>query len=310
MTIRYKCKECDSVLKIRDELAGTKAKCPKCKTSFTIPEPSVAAEDVNTADESAAIEDPIDMPRELTPLPDLSRKNADTADGLTNESPSAAAESKPEELKPSVAELMREHEEKQKKKKDKKKKGGLAEAAAAADIVTSGTAADALTRNYDQKRGKASEAPPMTREERREAEQKEAMLRAAKRFSPILIAVAAAIYFMFSLAFREPLPDLEYVTGVVTISGAPAEGLEVVFAPVDADKGRDKKDSGQKNSSTAITDSAGKFILMYNPDTEGAIPGKHRVSISTSSGVLFNLDASLSERTVSAENDNVFDFKL
>lgn len=40
MTIRFTCSECSSVLKIKDELAGTSAKCPKCKTKFVVPEPS------------------------------------------------------------------------------------------------------------------------------------------------------------------------------------------------------------------------------------------------------------------------------
>ena len=39
MTIRFTCNECSSVLKIKDELAGTKGRCPKCKTDFVVPEP-------------------------------------------------------------------------------------------------------------------------------------------------------------------------------------------------------------------------------------------------------------------------------
>lgn len=40
MTIRFTCSECGSVLKIKDELAGTQARCPKCKTKFVIPAPT------------------------------------------------------------------------------------------------------------------------------------------------------------------------------------------------------------------------------------------------------------------------------
>ena len=36
--IKYKCEECGSSLSIKDELAGTKGKCPKCKTPFLVPE--------------------------------------------------------------------------------------------------------------------------------------------------------------------------------------------------------------------------------------------------------------------------------
>ena len=38
MTIRYKCEECSSVLKIKEELIGTEGKCPKCKTKFIVPD--------------------------------------------------------------------------------------------------------------------------------------------------------------------------------------------------------------------------------------------------------------------------------
>ena len=44
MTIRYTCDKCGSVLKIKDELAGTDGKCPKCKTRFVIPQPALEAE--------------------------------------------------------------------------------------------------------------------------------------------------------------------------------------------------------------------------------------------------------------------------
>ena len=39
MTIRFTCDKCGSVLKIKDELAGTDGKCPKCKTRFVVPQP-------------------------------------------------------------------------------------------------------------------------------------------------------------------------------------------------------------------------------------------------------------------------------
>jgi len=41
MPIRCKCPKCASTLKIKDELAGKKGKCPKCRTPFQIPVPRV-----------------------------------------------------------------------------------------------------------------------------------------------------------------------------------------------------------------------------------------------------------------------------
>ena len=38
MTIRFTCAGCGSLLKIKDDLAGTDGKCPKCKTEFVVPD--------------------------------------------------------------------------------------------------------------------------------------------------------------------------------------------------------------------------------------------------------------------------------
>ena len=280
MTIRYKCEECDSVLKIRDELAGTDGKCPKCKTAFTVPAAAkkavTAGGPPEEADEFADLdEDPIDMPQEITPKPDFSK----IPDSLP-EMPAVGgigATSDPEAPavpRPSVAELMREHEETKKKKKkqtEKKKRGGLAEAAAAAEVMTSGTASDALTRAYDQKRGKAGEPPPMTREERREAEQKEAMLDFAKKAGAGLGVLAIFLYFFISWLFGEKLPPLQYVSGVVTLNGAPLTDVEVQFAPV-SPPGQPPPENARPSS--GYTNSSGEYILMYDVDVEGAIPGR------------------------------------
>ena len=53
MTIRYTCTECGSVLKIKDEKAGTEGHCPKCKTEFHVPE-LVPAATATATDSSAA----------------------------------------------------------------------------------------------------------------------------------------------------------------------------------------------------------------------------------------------------------------
>ncbi|MBS0206556.1 MAG: hypothetical protein JSS49_27010 [Planctomycetes bacterium] len=45
MTIRFTCAGCGSLLKIKDDLAGTDAKCPKCKTEFVVPDPEDQASD-------------------------------------------------------------------------------------------------------------------------------------------------------------------------------------------------------------------------------------------------------------------------
>ncbi|MEQ9409013.1 MAG: hypothetical protein RIK87_14855 [Fuerstiella sp.] len=337
MTIRYRCEGCDSILKVRDELAGTQGKCPKCKTGFTIPtvkrplkvaqlaaaktkKPTQTATALSAEKASPPfvdVEDPIDMPREVTPLPDLtSTKEFDPMQALTGSGPAIpAVPSEPEAARPSIAELMREHEASRKKKKGgDKKKGSLAEAAAAAQGLTSGSATDALTRTYDQKRGKAGEPPPMTREERREAEQRAALLDFAKKGGAGIAALLVGLYFLISWMLAEPLPDLEYVSGVVTINGAPLPDVEVQFAPIadpnNPEQETSKAYSGQRNPSSGYTNSAGEYVLMYDMKNEGAIVGNHQVSIMTSAGVSYNLPPQDQTKTVSADGDNVFNFSL
>ncbi len=55
MTIRVTCDQCGSVLKIKDDLAGTDGKCPKCKTRFVVPSLTQEDPDSEAADASAPL---------------------------------------------------------------------------------------------------------------------------------------------------------------------------------------------------------------------------------------------------------------
>ncbi|MDG1893570.1 MAG: hypothetical protein P8J37_01545 [Fuerstiella sp.] len=252
------------------------------------------------------------MPTELTPPVDLSAMDEfDPIPGLEPDNGAFAqveVTSPPEAPKPSVAELMRAHEEVKKKKAatKKKDKGSLEGAAAAADIMTTGTAASALTRTYDKKRGSGSDAPILTRDERRQAEQRDAAISYAKKAIPSLAGMVICGYFLFRWAFSAALPDLEYVTGVVTRNDAPLAGVVVQFAPLAPAGGMPLENA---TPSTGITDSNGEFILMYDPDNAGVLPGVHEVSISTVSGAVYPMGADSRQKTVSSDSKK-FNFSL
>src|SRR5262245_21283694 len=55
MSIRYQCEECGSTLTIKDELAGTKGRCPKCKAAFVVPADTKAAVAENGQSPAAAV---------------------------------------------------------------------------------------------------------------------------------------------------------------------------------------------------------------------------------------------------------------
>ncbi len=65
--------------------------------------------------------------------------------------------------------------------------------------------------------------------------------------------------------------DLATVQGVVTLDGQPLPDAQVWFDP-QAEGGR---------TSTAVTDSSGRFELLYAAGVKGAMIGEHNVRIST-----------------------------
>jgi phage FluMu protein Com len=102
MTIRYQCPQCDAVMKIKDELAGTKAKCPKCKALFFIPvwerEPGTKSADADPSAESAPVAAPEGGSVARTPLPATTSPSPSPVPSslpLSPESETVAAADKP-----------------------------------------------------------------------------------------------------------------------------------------------------------------------------------------------------------------------
>lgn len=83
MPIRVICTQCAAKLDIRDELAGSKRRCPKCKTEFVVPVPAevageavageVVASEVAAAAESpaAAVENSVESPLAENPISEV-----------------------------------------------------------------------------------------------------------------------------------------------------------------------------------------------------------------------------------------------
>ncbi|MCA9249311.1 MAG: carboxypeptidase regulatory-like domain-containing protein, partial [Planctomycetales bacterium] len=65
-------------------------------------------------------------------------------------------------------------------------------------------------------------------------------------------------------------PELAEVAGKVALDGKPVAGAKVVFQP---------QDGG--STSSAITNDDGYYELYFGVNQPGAMPGKHRVSITT-----------------------------
>ena len=322
MTIRFTCPECQSTLKIRDEKAGSDAKCPKCKRPFVVPQPDeqdgIEIEDASdsstqTTPSSAAppVDFPVDMPIELTPEVS-SQTPFDPADFLTS-TPAAARNtpaathaqaSSASARKPSVAELMKDFENTKKSKdRDKGRKSADAPRPTASAAETTGSAADALARAYQQKRDGASAPPPITKEDARAQEQRTATIAFLKtKLIPGLAALFVLGYAWSWYMNREIYegPPLFEVSGTVLQDGKPLANATVDFAPANPTPSSDVL------SATAITDDQGRFRLKAFDSQYGAPAGEYTVGITNSSGVPVNLPEGLIHQTVSADTPNDF----
>jgi len=327
MTIRYTCPGCQSVLKIRDEKAGTDARCPKCKRGFAVPEPDsddgieVEEAAINPSDSDAPAADlsidlPVDMPIELTPEvtnPEpFDAGNFLTSPQLNSTTRSSAASpapaASPSGRKPSVAELMKDFETSKKSKdRDKGRKSVDAPRPATSSAETTGSAADALARAYQQKRDTASAPPPLTKDDARAAEQRAAVTAFLKsRFLPGLAAAIVLGYAWYWYINREIYegPPLYEVTGTVTQNGKPAAGVIVEFGPADPDPNQEVL------AANGITDEQGRFRLRAFDSQFGAPAGPYTVGLINSAGIPISLPEEVIRQTVTADGINEFNFSF
>ena len=300
MTIRYECPECSSALKIRVEKAGQRGKCPKCRASFTIPE---------VPEEG----DLVDMPLEVTPLVIVAEESIGSGGesvGL-NSDLAAAGVGLPvaaDELKPSVAELMQEHQEKRARKKARQDRlESRTRNPLLADAATSGSAADAITRRYEKKREEASDAPILSRDQRRAVEERTAIMRFGVQLGAVLLVTTLFGYSLFNFVLADRSTNLVEVTGKVTLRGEPTmTGYTIRFTPVQERRGT-KLEGGP---SSAKVNNNGEFRLLYDALTVGAVIATHEVTFEDEFGVLQTIPDDYARCEVTADGDNRFEFNF
>ena len=318
MTIRYTCTGCESVLKIKDEKAGTNARCPKCKTEFVVPFPTEGEGieiDVRAASKVSAsidtIVDDVDMPIELTPEVEESA-DFDPLDVLSGPAAAArtvAARTSPAvtEKKPSVAELMRDFEAGKKKdrKKDSASEVSTPVATTGSTDQTAGSAANALSRAYQQKRDSAS-APTVSVKDAKAAEQHILMMEfIKKRAAPGILIVSVLVsswFWWMNKAVYTGLPLYE-VTGQTLKNGKPAPGIQVFFEPFGG--GIDDLRPLVK----AVSDEDGNFRVMYDPSFYGAPAGQYRIGLMDENGRPVEQSEALN-LTVKEDGENEFKINL
>lgn len=319
MTIRYTCRECASVLKIKDEKAGSNGKCPKCKTEFVVPTPA-SEDDIEVETEGPAtiaapvapIDDDVDMPIELTPEvaddPDFDPLDVLNAPGPAKSSPAVTRTSSfGMDKKPSVAELMRDFEAGKKKERKAESTPDIVRPQMAASTEQSaGSAADALSRAYQQKRDSAN-APKVSVKDAQAAEQRALLMEfVKKKAAPAIAAIAVVLYGYYWYMFSESYKGLPLypVSGKVISQSEPVEGLRVQFRPIS------ESIEDTRTSAEGVTAKDGSFRLMYEIPYEGAPEGKYEVVVFDASGAPLKLSDGTPMLSVTASGKNEFEINL
>ena len=259
----------------------------------------------------AATVDDVDMPIELTPEVEYS-SDFDPMDVLSVPATSArttAARTSPAvtDKKPSVAELMRDFEAGKKKDRKKDSSGEVSTPAAATASAdqTAGSAANALSRAYQQKRDSAS-APTVSVKDAKAAEQRALMLDFIKtKAAPGILILSVAVYSYFWWMNREEYTGLPLyeVTGQVLRDGKPAAGIRIAFEPVSG--GIDDP----RPLVMANSDEDGHFRVMYTPSFPGAPAGEYRIGLMDENGRQVEQTEALT-LTVREDGENEFKINL
>jgi hypothetical protein len=309
MTISFTCTECGSLLKIKDHLAGTDGKCPKCKAEFVVPEPTldndsaeilvlpsqpvrtsvkpekametIVKRDVDLTHAHASEHaDRVKAPQKLkTPASD----NFDPADFLMggqdsvkvkpHSTPASSAVSDPE-----MAPARRNTEERPSKPAGKSSATMSTRTESEKGVNASTHAKDMITKAMEESRLHAGDPPP---EEPKEGFDFGGFFREVGLKGGAGVVVFAVLlvgtYMLFDymMGGRLKLPKLGYVTGVVKLDGAPLPGATVYFAPLDATMADSKRDRAR--TSFGITDAKGAYKMMYLQGTPGVAVGKCRI---------------------------------
>ncbi len=309
MTIRYTCTGCESVLKIKDEKAGTKGKCPKCKAEFLVPQPEIEESAEVTASPADEPVDSVDMPIELTPeVPESDNFDPLSVLGASTSSAGGRlSRGETSERKPSMAEMMRDFDAAKKGKEKKAVSETVRTSAVAASALeTSGTAADALSRAYQQKRDSASAPSKSAKDVKAQEERALFMEFITRRALPGLLVAGVLIYGYLTWMNHEPWsgPELFEVTGQVSAGGTPAVGIQVLFEPIS---------SGPEDNRSAVwatTDPSGNFRLMYDASHFGCPAGEYNIGFAGVTGQPLNRAEGALKLTVEADKPNQFKISL
>ena len=314
MTIRFTCAGCGSLLKIKDELAGTDGKCPKCKTEFVVPDPESDDEDEDAAELLVAPGKPASPPAKPAAMPaerpsigaavesaskpvtkpatkiapkqdkGAAGDDFDPTDFLMSDDnsphPSAPVFEDVSDLDPPRPAAAESRQKRPGTNAPVPGGGATAESDSGrnAGFSASAHAKEMMIRAMDESRAHASEMP-------RQSER--AGFDFAGFFHEFGVKIGGGLvfgslltyglYMMFDgmMSTKLTLPKFGYVEGTVKLDGNPLPGATVYFAPLDATIPGGRKERAR--TSYGITNDKGHYRMIYINQTQGVAAGKCRV---------------------------------
>lgn len=257
--IKYKCEECGSSLSIKDELAGTDGKCPKCKTPFRVPEPDSGDAPAKKKGKKAA------PAAEMSEEDMIFGKDFFSMDDspATPQRPPAATFEPPPEAPP-------------KKKKKKKEPFGSANP----DGDNSAQVASALL-SKTGKKNKPSDFDDVDPDEGEGGYDFSAITYLILwRVLPTVLGLGILIpgfYMVLGPMMFDSvdLPPLAQVSGIVRLDGQPVPNATVQFVP-----DLDKDNTNPGGGSHATSGANGNYKAMYKRELPGIIAGNHTVRVT------------------------------
>jgi hypothetical protein len=303
MSIRFECPDCGSVLKIKDALAGTEGKCPKCKRPFTVPMasasadapadmPSTAGHDTSpgSVDAGTVAAPPKSKGRAKIPTPAADDADFDPVAFLMEGGAPPKAKSRAPAPGPSdrgglsLDDGEPSPEPKPRSKPAEAVRPSAASAAASAGglLSASSNAKDLLTRTVEESRARAAEMPDESRVPTVDTEQLKMLL--FTRILPYggaLIVLCGVLYWIASSMYGtggvEIPEELIAAEGVVLINDRPAAGVVISMRPM---PDSDEPNAKRWRPSTAVTNEDGEFEMMFLEGYPGIVPGRQQVSLS------------------------------
>lgn len=298
MSIRVKCEQCGSVLKIKDELAGTDGKCPKCKTKFVVPslEESAESESAATEEVAQAAEEPSPPARkpaarkEKVTAPVAEPASAGGADDdfdpmavlMDETAPNAKASAglaapPPEAPKPNVDRLGRRRLTPT--VGDVRPDDSPAAASANAALNASANARDLLSKSMEESRVRAASMPE---EAARPSFDYAGFGKMLLRGAPAILGVVIGAYLLYlgsayMMGGGLELPRLSRVTGTVMVDDKPLSNVQVKLTPVNPIGESTRGKSLRLRTASGLTDENGYFDVEYMSGKMGAPLGKVRI---------------------------------